>query len=297
VGTDKRDRQKSNRANRLAEAEEQQRKQRTRSRVMTYGILALVVAVGIAGVAWLASDDDDDSATDAAGEGTEPVEPTDTTPLEFPEADFVYGDGECPPEDGVDEPMLTFDGPPPLCIDPAQSHVAVFATSEGEIRVDLDGDATPGTVNNFVTLARWGYYDGTTIHRTDPSIDIIQGGSPTTESAADPGPGYTITDEPTFVTDPTTGQLVGPYRYEPGQLVMARAAGPDSASGQYFFSTGPNTNLLDSQGVYVVFGQTDEAGLGVLETIIGLHEDDPTTGLGGAPSETVTIESVTIEVS
>jgi peptidyl-prolyl cis-trans isomerase B (cyclophilin B) len=180
-----------------------------------------------------------------------------------------------------------------MCIDPAQSHVAVFDTSEGEIRVTLDTENTPGTTNNFVTLARWGYYDGTTIHRTDPSIDIIQGGSPRTEDAGDPGPGYTIADEPQF--DTSTGQLTGPYRYVPGQLVMARTGAPDSASAQYFFTTGPNAALLDGQGIYVVFGETDDGGLAVLQEIIGLHE--PGGALGGAPSRTVTINSVTIEVS
>ena len=67
-------------------------------------------------------------------------------------------------------------------------------------------------MNNFVTLARWGYYDGTTLFRTDPSIDIIQGGSPHTESASDQGPGYSIADEPTFELD-ENNQLIGTYTY------------------------------------------------------------------------------------
>ena len=57
----------------------------------------------------------------------------------------------------------------------------------------------------------------------------------------------------------------------------------------------PHAARLDGQGVYVVFGETDEAGLGVLQSIIGLHE--PSGALGGAPSRTVTVNSVTIEVS
>ncbi|MEK9637362.1 MAG: peptidylprolyl isomerase, partial [Acidimicrobiaceae bacterium] len=84
-------------------------------------------------------------------------------------------------------------------------------------------------------------------------------------------------------------------RYVPGQLVMARTALPNSSSAQYFFTTGENAARLDGQGVYVVFGETDEAGLGVLQSIIGLHE--PGGALGGAPSRTVTVNSVTIEVS
>ena len=177
-----------------------------------------------------------------------------------------------------------------MCIDPDAGYVATFDTSEGEMRFELAAPATPVTVNNFVTLARWGYYDDTLLFRTDPSIDIIQGGSPHTDTAGDPGPGYTIPDEPTFDEDPGTGQLTGPYRYEPGQLVMARSAGRDSAGAQFFLTTGPNTALLDSQGTYVVFGQTDEAGLAVAKSIIALHE--PGGAMGGAPSRDVTVHSV-----
>ncbi len=181
-----------------------------------------------------------------------------------------------------------------MCINPELSYQAIFDTSEGEIAIDLDTENTPNTVNNFVTLARWGYYDETELFRTDPSIDIIQGGSPNTNSAADPGPGYTIADEPTFTN--TNGTLVGPYRYEPGQLVMARSAGPDSSGAQFFFTTGENTSLLDSQGTYIVFGTTNEAGLAVMQNIIGLHQSDD-SGLGGRPSRTVTVNSVRIGVT
>ena len=206
---------------------------------------------------------------------------------------FVYGSGDCPAADGSSDSVLSFDGPPPRCIDPARGYAAVFDTSEGAIRFDLDAATTPGTVNNFVTLARWGYYDDTRLFRTDPSIDIIQGGSPHTNSPSDPGPGYTIRDEPAFDINPDTLQLIGPYRYQPGQIVMARTAGPDSAGAQFFFTTGPNAALLDGQGVYVVFGATDEAGLEVLRSIMDLHVE--TGSLGGEPSRPVTVRSVTIE--
>ncbi|NDH11778.1 MAG: peptidylprolyl isomerase, partial [Actinobacteria bacterium] len=157
-------------------------------------------------------------------------------------------------EDGSSPRTITFAEPHPMCIDTTKSHVAVFDTSEGEIRVTLNTAETPITVNNFVTLARWGYYDGTTIFRSDPSIDIIQGGAPRTESPSDPGPGYTIPDEPQF--EETSAGIVGPYRYVPGQLVMARTALPNSSSAQYFFTTGENAARLDGQGVYVVFGES-----------------------------------------
>ena len=180
-----------------------------------------------------------------------------------------------------------------MCIGPGARYVAVFDTSEGEMRFDLHADRTPLTVNNFVVLARRGYYDDTQLFRTDPSIDIIQGGSPHTNSASDSGPGYTIPDEPAFYVDPDTGQLSGPYRYEAGQLAMARSAGPDSAGAQFFITTGPNASRLDSQGTYVVFGSTDAAGLAVAQSIIGLHVAGGS--LGGEPSRPVIVRSVTIE--
>lgn len=195
----------------------------------------------------------------------------------------ITGETPCPPTDGTAERTTAFENPPPDCLEDGVDYVAVFDTSEGEIRVDLDEEAMPSTVNNFVTLARYGYYDDTAIFRTDTSIEIIQGGSPSTNSASDPGPGYTIPDE------------ADGFTYEPGQLVMARSQGPDSSGAQFFFVAGPGASGLDSQGTYLVFGQTDDAGLGVVQSILDLNEDDPASGLGGAPSRPVTVNSVTIE--
>ena len=307
MSTDKRTRQKANRASRIAAAQAAEAKARSRRRMILWGsgVAAIVIVfVGINGLLNRGDDDPSDGfdpvVTDTTQSPTEPepdpVEPeavsstSPTQPVEVSEP----SNPDCPAPDKSSPRTLDFGGPQPLCINPAHNYQAVFDTSEGEIVVDLDTENTPNTVNNFVTLARWGYYDGTTLFRTDPSIDIIQGGSPHTDSAGDPGPGYTIPDEPTFNDE--GGFLTGPYRYVPGQLVMARSGGPDASGAQFFFTTGPNTALLDSQGTYIVFGQTDEAGLGVMQDIIGLHQPDD-SGLGGGPSRTVTVNSVTIRVS
>lgn len=247
-----------------------------RRRVVTIG--GIVVAVLL--VAWLLSlrgDDGDETTTTTAGaeEGPPPPGP----------GAAVTGETPCPPADGSAERTTSFENPPPDCLDEGVDYVAVFDTTEGEIRVDLDEATMPGTVNNFVTLARYGYYDGTTIHRTDPSIAIIQGGSPVTGDGSDPGPGYTIPDE------------ADGFTYEPGQLVMARSAGPDSSGAQFFLVAGPEASALDEQGTYLVFGETDPAGLGVVQAILALHEDDPANPLGGAPSPPVVVESVTIETA
>ena len=290
MSTPKRERQRQNRLQRVAADEVAAKQYATRRRVKLIGIAAVVVAAALAVLAFLQSRDDPDVVTtdselpieDAA------VDLSETDPVPDPEADGESATG-CPAADGSSPRVIDFDGPQPMCIDSEARYVAVFNTSEGEMRFELTASETPQTVNNLVTLARWGYYDGTLLFRTDPSIDIIQGGSPHTDSASDPGPGYTIPDEPAFDED-SDGRLTGPYRYQPGQLVMARPAGRrDSASAQFFLTTGPNTSRLDSQGTYVVFGQTDDAGLAVAQSIIGLHVDT------GAPSRDVTVHSVTIE--
>ena len=275
MSTAKRERQRENRRQRMEAREAAAKKYATRRRIKFIGIAAVAVAAVLAVAGYLQRDE--------AAEET--LDPESAEAVEEPAAG-------CPAEDGSSPRTIDFDGPQPMCIDPGASYMAVFDTSEGEMRFELTASDTPGTVNNFVTLARWGYYDDTLLFRTDPSIDIIQGGSPHTNSASDPGPGYTIVDEPAFAEDPATGQLTGPYRYQPGQLVMARSAGRNSAGAQFFLTTGPNTALLDSQGTYVVFGSTDEAGLAVAQSIIALHE--PGGALGGAPSRDVTVYSVTI---
>ena len=162
-----------------------------------------------------------------------------------------------------------------MCIDAKKSYTATFDTSEGAIEIALNTKKTPKTVNNFVTLSRYKYYDGSFIFRTDPSIDIIQGGG---ESNTD-DPGYTIEDEGNG------------YKYTEGDIVMARTGAPNSAGGQFFIVTGPNASALDSQGTYVVFGKISK-GLDVAKAIIGLNAGSGQ--LGGAPSRAVKIASVTI---
>ena len=311
MSTPKRERQRENRRLRLAADEAAAKQYSTRRRIKIIGIAAVVVAAALAVLGFLQRDDSEPetdaepAAEPAAGTDPEPAAETEaepetaTVPDAEPAAETATEPAAepaaagCPAVDGSSPRTIDFDGPQPMCIDPGARYVAAFDTSEGEMRFELTASDTPLTVNNFVTLARWGYYDDTLLFRTDPSIDIIQGGSPHTNDNRDPGPGYTIPDEPAFEVDPDTGGLTGPYRYQPGQLVMARSAGQDSAGAQFFLTTGPNASKLDGQGTYVVFGRTDEAGLAVAQSIIGLHE--PGGALGGAPSRDVTVHSVTIE--
>ena len=201
---------------------------------------------------------------------------------------------DCPKMIRSGTPILDFDRPPPMCIEPSNDYTAVFNTTEGEIRVRLDTDQTPNTVNNFVVLANYGYYDDTLLFRLDPTIAIIQGGSPHTQDWSDPGPGYSIPDEGGLFLPLSTGSVQGPFTYRPGQLVMARSKGPNSSGAQFFLTTGPEVAALDAQGSYIVFGETDASGLGVLQGIMDLYRTDPNSQYGGSPSRKVTVRSVTI---
>jgi peptidyl-prolyl cis-trans isomerase B (cyclophilin B) len=218
----------------------------------------------------------DTTAESSSGGSALPADPAPPGP-----GAAITGPTPCPTTDS--ERTTSFAEPPPECIDPAATYTATFATTQGDVVVQLDTTLAPGGVNNFVVLSEYGYYDDTALFRTDPSIGIIQGGSPITNSPSDPGPGYTIPDEGDSFT------------YQPGQLVMARSAGPDSTGAQFFFTVDDNASLLDPQGNYIVLGQTDEAGLAVLQQVLDLHVAGADPTLGGGPSEEVIVESVTIE--
>jgi Cyclophilin type peptidyl-prolyl cis-trans isomerase/CLD len=84
----------------------------------------------------------------------------------------------CPAADGSSPKQQQFDGPPPLCIDPAKTYTASLVTSKGTMAIALDPIGAPKTVNNFVFLARYHYFDGVVFHRIIPGF-VLQGGDPT----------------------------------------------------------------------------------------------------------------------
>jgi peptidyl-prolyl cis-trans isomerase B (cyclophilin B) len=149
-------------------------------------------------------------------------------------------------------------------------------TNAGDIKATLDADATPCTVNSFVSLADQGYFDSTTCHRlTTQGIYVLQCGDPTGTGAG--GPGYSFADE-----------LSGKETYGPGTLAMANA-GPDTNGSQFFIVYG-DSPLPPS---YTVFGQIDDAGLKVVKAIADKGTADG--GPDGAPKDKVEIQSVTAE--
>jgi cyclophilin family peptidyl-prolyl cis-trans isomerase len=142
----------------------------------------------------------------------------------------------------------TWDQPPAMQIDPAKKYEATFATEAGDIVVELFADRAPSTVNNFVFLAREGFYDDTTFHRVIPDF-MAQAGDPTATGTG--GPGYRFADE----FDPD-------LKHEPGVLSMANA-GPNT-NGSQFFITFAATPQLD--GKHAVFGRVIE-GIDVVASI------------------------------
>lgn len=292
MGTEKRARQKANRSAKL-QAEAVQEKQDTRRRgVIGFGVVVIAVAV-IVGLIYLGRSDSSDttsnSTTTAAPDTTAPP----TTTAELAKTAFTFGTTACPPVGGADKPTLTFDAPPENCLEAGKTYTATFDTTAGNIVVELDTEDTPGTANNFVFLARHQYYDNTQLFRVNTGIDIIQGGSPHTQSSADPGPGYSLKDEGEFSKDRTQGG----YTYKAGDLVMARASKPDGAGAQFFFVTGEKGSGLDAgqpmpgAGTYVVFGHVTE-GLEALQKIVATAQVDSSGE--GAPKPEVTVKSVRI---
>ena len=137
-------------------------------------------------------------------------------------------------------------------IDPEKSYTAIFKTEKGDIVVDLFAKEAPVTVNNFVFLAREGYYDDTTFHRVIANF-MAQGGDPTGTGRGDPG--YKFADEP--------GALALKHS-APGILSMANA-GPNTNGSQFFITHVPTPHL---DGKHAVFGKVqDDDSLNVLLAI------------------------------
>jgi len=166
-----------------------------------------------------------------------------------------------------------YNAPPAMQIDPNKEYTATIKTNFGDIKVQLDAKNAPMTVNNFVFLARDGFYNGVIFHRIIKGF-MIQGGDPTGTGRG--GPGYQFADEPVKGS------------YEIGSLAMANS-GPNTNGSQFFICQGPQCTSLPKS--YNLFGKVTE-GLDVVNKIA----DVPTTGPEKSqPTQEVKI--TTIEIS
>lgn len=148
-----------------------------------------------------------------------------------------------------------YSAPPEMQIDPKKTYKAIFHTDKGDITVDLFAAQAPATVNNFVFLARDGFYNNTTFHRVIGGF-MAQGGDPTGTGMG--GPGYKFSDERSALSLPHDSE---------GILSMANA-GPNTNGSQFFITYGPTPHL---NGRHAVFGRVSK-GIDVLRA---LRERDP----------------------
>ncbi len=183
-----------------------------------------------------------------------------------------------PPKDQNQEetpmPNTTSLPKPDLTLNPQASYSATLNTSEGEIELALDTKNTPITANNFVYLARSGFYDNTIFHRVLEGF-MIQGGDPTGTGRG--GPGYRFDDE----------QVVGEYTR--GTVAMANA-GPNT-NGSQFFIMHADYSLPRN---YVIFGYVT-SGMDVVDKIASAPTQINSSGENSSPVSPVTITSVVIK--
>ena len=163
-----------------------------------------------------------------------------------------------------------------MCIDPAKRYTATLNISHGDdvlgdVVINLNAAQAPNTVNNFVSLARYHYYDGLVFHRIIQGF-MCQGGDP--EGSGRGGPGYKFADE-----------LPKPGQYAMGSLAMANA-GPNTNGSQFFIISGASGVGLPP--AYSLFGQVVK-GMDIVEQI----EKVP-TGMQDRPSSPVTMNTVVI---
>ena len=158
--------------------------------------------------------------------------------------------------------------PPSGNLDTSKSYTATFKTEKGDIVVELFADRAPKTVENFVNLARSGFYDGTTFHRVIAGF-MAQGGDPTGTGTG--GPGYQFADE-----------FHPSLRHDSAGILSMANAGPGTNGSQFFLTFGPTPHLDDKHSV---FGKVS-GGMDVLRSI---RERDPRDREPGDRIETIEI--------
>jgi peptidyl-prolyl cis-trans isomerase B (cyclophilin B) len=245
----------------LAARRAAERSRRRRQRIIA-GVVAGALglgAVGLAGWVFLFGGEEDERSSPQAGPSASPS-PTREPP--------VACNAKVPA--GADEEKPMYDAPPKMQIEPKKDYNAIMETSCGRIELGLFADQTPVTVNNFVFLAREGFYDGLIFHRVIPDF-VLQGGDPKGDGSG--GPGYQFEDE-----------IVKRLKFnEPGLLAMANS-GKDTNGSQFFITTGEPKHL---NGLHTIFGRVTD-GMEVVRQIEALGSPQ------GATSARVYIERVRI---
>ncbi|MCH2510876.1 MAG: peptidylprolyl isomerase [Dehalococcoidia bacterium] len=167
-----------------------------------------------------------------------------------------------------------YSAPPAMTLDDSKSYSATFKTNHGDIEIELFRSQAPVTVNNFVFLARDGFYNDVIIHRVIPGF-MIQGGDP--DGTGMGGPGYKFQDE--FDTSLTFGTT--------GILAMANS-GPATNGSQFFITVAPTPHL---NGKHTIFGKVT-SGQDIADAISNVAQAS-----GNRPTEPIVIERIEIQES
>ena len=275
--TEKRERKRQGQQARQAAAAAARKRQQARSRAIAGAFLALVLVAGVAVLVSPGGDDQDvastGSTTTLSGVPTSAVKKAVDLPPVTPGAS-IKGDTPCPPTDGSATRTSSFEKPPPLCVEVAKTYMAEMQTSKGTMTIALDVKNATKTVNNFVVLARYKYFDGIAFHRIVPGF-VIQGGDPQQNGIG--GPGYKFEDEL-----PKAGS------YKLGSLAMANS-GANTNGSQFFIVAGDAGASLPPQ--YSLFGQVVQG----LEVVKAIEEVGIPGTQDGKPSEVVKILTVNIK--
>jgi cyclophilin family peptidyl-prolyl cis-trans isomerase len=269
MGTDKRNRKKENRRQRLDDLAKQQQRKRTR-KLATRAAIFIAVVVGVALIISVSGDSDSTSTNDTT------VDSTATAPVE---GRTITGDTPCPAVDGSEARASTFEKAPSNCLEAGKTYTAVVTTNTGEFTIVLDQTKAPLAANNFVTLARYKYFDNTQCHRAILDF-VVQCGDPTATGSG--GPGYSFADEL-----PQAGE------YKLGSIAMANS-GANTNGSQFFIITGDQGVALPPS--YTLFGQVTSGLDTTVPALNAASNPDPAAN-GVPPLETLTIVSVVITES
>jgi len=234
------------------------KRRQQRRRAFTLGPIIVLVAIVVVLLTQSGSGSKKKVSTTDATSTTAPD--TSTPPpsiVPVPDGAKITGDTPCPLADGTSPRTTSFAKPPPMCIDTTKHYTATITTDVGTMTATLDPKQAPATVNNFVVLARYHFFDGLTFHRVVPGF-VLQGGDP--QGTGSGGPGYQFEDEL-----PKAGQ------YKIGSLAMANS-GPNTNGSQFFVIVGDQGTSLPPN--YSLFGQVT-AGIDVAHKIEADGAADP----------------------
>ncbi len=273
--TEKRERQREGRLARQEELRLAQQKAKQRRQI----IIAVVVVVVLGGIFYLVTKNgsSNKSVSTSGTTLTTKVGTSTTTaagsPVSVPVIAAPAG-ASCPATDGSSPHYTKFTAAPGNCIDATKTYTVTMTTDAGVITVKLDPVAAPKTVNNFVFLAGYHFFDGTAFHRVIPDF-VDQGGDPTGTGSG--GPGYQFADE-----------LPKAGAYKAGSLAMANSGA--NTNGSQFFIVASDNGGTQLQPNYSLFGQVT----GGMDVVSKINMDGDTSG---TPKVVHKIVTATVAVS